>query len=151
MAPTEITLERTGDRPATFKGTLTTSFKSSNATSVDKESSSRQWFVIDLYQTAAGTQVAHIQYRAGSKLGREQPKDLVYTGKTLLELFDLIKMIDPADTFVTGRAAASQKANPDDAERWHATSCQYAKKEYTDTINKLSHYVTKVGGAEEII
>lgn len=107
--------------------------------------------MIDLYQTAAGTQVAHIQYRAGSKLGREDPKDVMHTGKTLLELFDKIKLIDPTIEFVTGRADISQKANPEDAARWHETSCRYARKEYSDVLNKFSHHVTAVGGAEEII
>ena len=151
MAPQEITLDRTGDRPATFRGEMVTSFKSGNATAADREASAKQWFVIDLYQTVSGTYVAHIQCRAGRKLGRELPKNVVISDKVLLSLFDTIKMIDAAADFVTPRNAISQRAELADAARWHETSCRYARKEFTDVINKLSHYVTKIGGAEEIL
>jgi len=151
MAHQEITLDRTGDRPATFRGELVTSFKSSNASSVDKESGARQWFVLDLYRTAGGTHVAHIKYRAGSKIGRELPKDLLYTGKTLTDLFDVVKMLDPIAVFVTGREGFNQKADPADVARWHESTCRYATTEFTDMLHKFSRHVTQHGGAEEII
>jgi len=117
MKPQEITLNRTGDRPATIKGLLEKTFSSSNATAADRDSSAKQWFVIDLYQTAAGTHVAHIQYRAGSAVGYEEPKDVVHTGQTLVELFDKIKLIDPVAEFLTSRAEISQKTTSEDARR----------------------------------
>lgn len=151
MTPRQITLERTGDRPVAFTGNLTKSFASPNATYAGKETSSRQWILIDLYQTIAGTQIAHIRYRAGSKLGREQPKDLVITGKTLVDLFDAVKLLDPVEAFVTPRDHISQKASPEDAVRWHETACRYAKSEFSSVLNKFSHHVTQHGGVEEII
>lgn len=151
MAPQEITLDRTGDRPATFRGELISSFKSTNASVADKDTSTKQWFVLDLYRTVTGTHIAHIRYRAGSKLGREVPKDVLYTAKSLTDLFDVVKMIPPADTFVTPRADISQRAPLEDAARWHETNCRYATKEFTDMLHKFSRYVTQFGGAEEII
>lgn len=71
------TLNRTGETPATLTGVHLGTVSSSNASTPSKETTAKQWFIIDLYRTAAGTTVAHMQYRAGSKLGREVPVDRV--------------------------------------------------------------------------
>jgi len=146
----QIELPRTGSRPVMFTGEFIASFHSPNRDRADRETIARQWFVIDLYRTAAGTHVASIQYRAGAKLGRELPKDVIYTGGSLIELFDKVKVIDPAE-FVTPRTGISQRATEADAERWHNTACRYAKSEFDAVINKLSRHVTKEGGPEQII
>lgn len=135
--PTEFILTRTHQPPAKITGEKLAAIKSSNASLANVASSNRQWVLLDLYCTQAGTHVAHIQYRGGSRL-REQPVDYVCTGKTGAELMRKLDAIDTEEEFVTGWP---NEVNPDFIKR-HETVCDYADLQYREVLEEARKVLT---------
>lgn len=143
------TLNRTGETPATLTGVHLGTVSSSNAATPDRETSSKQWFTIDLYRTAAGTTVAHVQYRAGSKLGRETPVDCVESSRNAASLFDSIG----EDDFVHGwPGEGSPDANRGrDFTSHHASVMQHGKQQLNEAVTAAMALLGTVPPPEEIV
>lgn len=135
----QFTLTRTGLPPASLVGESLGSVSSINAGLRDRETSAVQWFVVDLYRTQAGTYVAHVQYRAGSRLGREHPVDRVWTAGSAEAILANLGAISAASEFVRGWPGAGE---PDanrgkDFTAQHKSVCQYAGEQWRDVLGKL--------------
>lgn len=129
--PTEYILTRTDLAPAKINGEQLAELASSNAALSGPDAANKQWFTITLYKTVAGTHVAHVKYRGGSKL-REEPVDMVYTGKTAEELMSKIDAIDTDADFVTGWPT---ETNPEWMRR-HETVCDFADRQFREVREK---------------
>jgi len=99
----EFILSRTDQPPAKITGTQIGIARSSNAAPVSGEipPGGRQAFWIVLYLLASAKIVAHVMYRAGSQLGREEPVDDVVVGVNAADLMAKLTALDGAE-FVTG-------------------------------------------------
>lgn len=141
---TEFLLDRTGLPQAKITARLHGHYESPNAAITDEKlRSARQWFIADVYVTKAGTWVARIQYRAGSRLTKESPVDCVYTAKSERELTDKLDALDPVDEFVTGwpdSTSEYDRAN-------HKRVCGYACEQFDLLMNQM---VEKLSSPESI-
>ncbi len=129
----------TDSPPFQFNGDYLAEFASSNARLPDRESSSRQWFTIDVYRTMAGNHVAVVHYRAGSRLGREMPVDTVTFEPSAESLFDSLDQIE-GSSFVSGWPDNGDPASNRgrDFRRNDAQVRQHADDQYTEAINALA-------------
>lgn len=152
MAKTEtFTLQRTGDRPVTFRGEMLTTVASANYHERNRESSNRQWFIVTLYRTEGGTMVALAQYRAGSRLGREDPKDLIFTGKDAEALIAKLKSVDAGEVFVTGWPGRGDPIqNRTDMRSNDASMRSYGNEAWEDVVERAIAVLTNEVGAEVI-
>ena len=135
----EFKLSRTDEPPALITGELIGQFKSSNTTAAGYQQS-RQWFEIDVYTTTKGTWVAHVRYRAGERIRREKPRDIVILAKSAAELVDKLDAFKPVEEFVTGWPEGGAPAANDgrDLRRNHADVCRYAEEQWKDIVDKIS-------------
>lgn len=143
---TEYILTRSNAPPAKLTGECLGQFRSSNADVPDAETAAKQWFLLDLYRTVAGTYVAHIRYRAGRKLRREQPLDVVYTDKSGAHLMMTLDGIDTEKTFVGGWP---NSVYPEYQER-HRTCCEFAENQFADVLEQARKVLTPHEEPEEI-
>jgi hypothetical protein len=143
---TDFILTRTSEPSAKITGELTGSAQSRNADSPTKESSNRQWFLVDVYRTTKGTFVAHVKYRAGSKLGREEPCDMVVVAPSGEVLFDKLKAIVASEEFVVGWPGDGMPEHNGgrDFTSHDASVCKFADLEWENLLERSSHLFTAV-------
>ena len=145
----EYVLTRSGEIPAKISGELIGSSASKNITTPAKESSARQWFTLDVYRTASGRFVAHIKYRAGSRLAREEACDVIEVAPSGERLLAQLQGINPSDNFVVGWPG---DGHPDDNygkdfRENDASVCRYAHIEWDNLLERSAHLF---GAVEEI-
>lgn len=145
----EFILTRSSEIPAKITGTLVGSSASKNSEIPDRETSNRQWFTMDVYRLDSGTYVAHVKYRAGSRISREEPCDRVYTGPDGGSLLNSLQSLDPVVEFVVGWPG---DGHPDqnhgrDFRKHDKSVCQYAEIEWENLLERSMHMF---GVAEEI-
>lgn len=145
----EYTLTRHREIPAKITGTLLGSSASRNYDMAEKESSSRQWFTLDVYKTESGIHVAHVKYRAGSRISREEPCDMVYTAPDGGSLLTRLNGLDPVAEFVVGWPG---DGHPDenygkDFRKQDQSVCRFAQSEWDNLLEKSQHLF---GVVEEI-
>lgn len=149
----EFTLERTDNIPAKITGQFIGTVSSANYAIPDRETSSKQWFVIDLYRTdARGTYVAHVHYRAGSKLGRENPIDRVVTAADPVGLIAALNAA-PITDYVTGWPEKGDPAanRGRDYRSNHANVMEYGESQFAEAIDAAELLLGAKPPVEEIL
>ena len=139
-------LTRSGESTAKITGEIIGSTESKNAATPARESSNRQWFTLDVYQTAGGTWVAHVKYRAGSRLAREEACDMVYTAPSGESLFHQLDTLDPVAEFVVGWPGDGHPDNNNgrDFRENDKSVCRYARIEWDSLLERSTHLFSTV-------
>ena len=149
----EFTLERTDNIPAKIVGQIIGTVHSRNWHLPHKSDTSKQWFTIVFYRTdARGTYVAHVIYRAGSKLGRENPIDRVVTAADPVGLIAALNAA-PITDYVTGwpdkgHPAANRGRN---FRSNHANVMEYGESQFAEAIDAAESLLGAKPPVEEIL
>ena len=135
----EYVIDRTDGKPGKFTGTKLGEILSPNAQIPDRETTSRQWFTIDVYRTEKGTVIAHVKYDAGSKLGREQPVMEYYTAKDLTTLIEKLNAVAADEVFTTGWPGNGdpEENGGQDMRRNDSSVRHHANREFQAAVQQL--------------
>jgi hypothetical protein len=135
----DFTLTRSGGIPVKFSGQLLGSVASGNTSTPNREASNRQWFEADLFSTDSGKFVAHVRYRAGSRIAREEPCDRVYIAATKEALDAQLAAVDPVEMFVVGwpDEGRPESNGGRDFRAQDASICKHAEYEWQGLLPKI--------------
>lgn len=149
----DFTLVRTDMIPVKITASHIATARSSNATLPGKESTSKQWFVIDVYLTVAkGTYVAHVNYAAGSKLGRENPVSRIVTAANPSDLIGALWATNIA-AYVTGWPGAGEPSmnRGRDFRVNHESVMNHGRMQLDEAIDELESILGATPPVEEIL
>jgi hypothetical protein len=133
----DFILSHTDNPPAKITGEQIGIARSSNAAPIPGElpPGGRQAFWIVLYRLASAKIVAHVMYRAGAQLGREEPVDDIIVGTDAADLLAKLATLDGAD-YVSGWPEFGEPAvnRGRDYRSQHESVMRHGRKQLTEAV-----------------